>query len=256
MYVKRFLICVGTLLLSSHFSATALPLQSDASPEKMLQRTYDAALKDASVPTPAAIVTDLTIISNSNPSLVWDNKHTHLLVVTWKNRDTFQRYYQNEKRTSANENSVTWVTAVPEVQKFCQQYFGETKDDAALNLRLKEYLGLHPSRQYDVFVEMWVRPSDLFRPCPDPEISDSQCRLELSDRSPKVRHIKNYNDFYRDLYYKSFRSALGVPWTGLGYTYDWGNPTSKKGNSEFVLVPKAAYAIRRAVPTAEYCSPN
>jgi len=45
-----------------------------------------------------------------------------------------------------------------------------------------------------------------------------------------------------------------VPWTGLGYTYDWGNPDSEVGASEFILVPGAAYQVKRAVPTAEYCA--
>jgi len=26
-------------------------------------------------------------------------------------------------------------------------------------------------------VKMWVSPDDLFRPCPDPEINDSECEI-------------------------------------------------------------------------------
>src|SRR5205085_6021426 len=113
--------------------------------------------------------------------------------------------------TDSHENLVTWVTAAPEVQKFCQDYFKKSNDPAALNLRLKQFLGLDPSWQYDVFVEMWVRPSDLFRPCPDPETTDSQCNLNLAASSPPVRHIKDYNTFFKNLYYKSFRSGPLAP---------------------------------------------
>lgn len=29
---------------------------------------------------------------------------------------------------------------------------------------------------------MWVNPRDLFRPCPDPEISDTRCEVQFSPR--------------------------------------------------------------------------
>jgi len=59
----------------------------------------------------------------------------------------------------------------------------------------------------------------------------------------------------RGLYYKSFRGSVGVPWTGLGYTYDWGNPDSDVNASEFILVPAAPYTIEAVVPTMAYCRP-
>jgi len=57
------------------------------------------------------------------------------------------------------------------------------------------------------------------------------------------------------LYYRSIRPAL-QPWTGLGYTYDWGNPVNHVGASEFILIPGAAYNIKGAEPTPKYCQPS
>jgi hypothetical protein len=71
-----------------------------------------------------------------------------------------------------------------------------------------------------------------------------------------VRGIQNYPDFYKNLYFSDFRSLPGVPWTGLGYTYDWGNPLTIKGASEFILKPGTSYTINKVTPTVEYCGPD
>ncbi len=119
-------------------------------------------------------------------------------------------------------------------------------------MRLKQFLGLNYTWQYDVFVELWVSPEDMFRPCVDPEIDDSTCNLKFEGPVPTVKGIKDYQEFYKNLYYSDFRSLPGVPCTGLGYTFDWGNQLTEQGASEFILVPGAAYKINRVVPTMDY----
>lgn len=234
---------------------TAFGRQAASSQDSVLDEAYRTAIKDAALRDARNVSQDLTMIDRNNINLVWNKDRSQVLVVTWKSRDSFNRYYRNKKTTDRDEKNVTWVTAAPEVQKFCETFFKLSHDKRALDLRLKQFLGLDPSWNYDVFVEMWVRPTDLFRPCPDPEISDSKCNLDLFDKPPFVRHIKNYNTFFKNLYYERFRSQPMAPWTGLGYTYDWGNPTSKRGASEFIMVPKAQYTLRRdPLTTEEYCS--
>jgi len=68
------------------------------------------------------------------------------------------------------------------------------------------------------------------------------CCREYSLKSPRISEI--FNDF---------RYRTGVPWTGLGYTYDWANPASRVGASEYILSPNSPYQIERVVETAEYC---
>ncbi|MGH9412070.1 MAG: hypothetical protein ACRD1V_21755, partial [Vicinamibacterales bacterium] len=151
--------------------------------------------------------------------------------------------------------NIVWVTAAPQVQEFCRRFEAGHPDATSdqLALRLKQYLGLNPGWSSDVFVELWVRPADMFRPCVDPEITDSTCNLEFSNPPPVVKGIADYRRFYEDLYFEDFRTSPGVPWTGLGYTYDWGNPARREGASEFILTPGARYEIRDAIPTASYC---
>jgi hypothetical protein len=99
-----------------------------------------------------------------------------------------------------------------------------------------------------------VNPEDVFRPCVDPSPTDTNCELNFGTTIPTVKNIKDYQAFYQNIYYKSFRAAPGVPWTGLGYTYDWG-ARDERGASEFILSPSTPYLIEQAVPTMSYCAP-
>jgi hypothetical protein len=197
------------------------------------------------------VAADLWDINDTNPKLVWNADKSKILVVTWKAQDSYEKFIKPNHASSSNPDHATWVTAAAQVQQFCRQYLKEQPqaDKSQLDLRLKQYLGLNAEWNYDVFVEMWVSPTDLFRPCVDPEINDSQCNLQFGDTPPQVKNIADYVSFYKNLYFKSFRSSGGVPWTGLGYSYDWGNPQSSVGASEFILAPQSAYQIERVVPT-------
>ena len=233
---------------------TAVTQQSLADQAKKYQR----GVTDAAFAEESEIATDLNAITPSNTSLVWNEDKTKILVTTWKAQGSYEKFMKPYTKTSDNPGYAVWVTAVPEVHAMCSQVHPEKADKPAkykkaLDRRLKQYLGLNPEWTYDVFVEMWVSPDDMFRPCVDPEINDSRCNLQFGKEIPTVKNIPDYQDFYSDLYYKSYRASSGVPWTGLGYTYDWGNRESEVGASEYILVPEAEYEIKRAVPTAEYC---
>lgn len=216
---------------------------------------YQQAVEDAATVDPEETFASLTPIRPDNTNLVWNEDGSRVLVVTWKSQGSYERFLKPYTYTSDHENYVVWVTAVPEVRSFCHGYLLDHMDagSADLDLRLKQHLGLGADWQYDVFVEMWVSPEDLFRPCVDPEITDTQCQLSFGPEIPQVKNISDYASFYKNLYYGSFRQGPGVPWTGLGYTYDWGNPAQEIGASEFILVPGAEYEIHRVMSTAQYC---
>jgi hypothetical protein len=152
----------------------------------------------------------------------------------------------------------TWFTAVPQVQEFCQKYQpidSTIPDNVELSLRLQQYLGLILNKYSTKthFVEMWVKAEDLTRPCIDGEINDSSCDLlpiPVPDSSPVVKAIytNSYTNAKKEYY----------PWTGLGYTYDWGNPLKPhQGPSEFIINPTPEKPVEVEVvsvtPTQEYC---
>ncbi|MDX1342187.1 MAG: hypothetical protein R3227_07530 [Reinekea sp.] len=222
-----------------------------------LDESYQQAVIDAAQVMDGENVNQLTPISTTNNQLLRDDQG-RIKVVTWKSTAAFENYIAGTTQTPANPEFAYWVTVAPQVQTFCQQWTQQHADDADLNaardLRLKQLLGLHPSWQYDLFVEMWIQPQDVFRPCVDPSPEDTQCNLNFEGSAPEVDGINDYTQFYQQLYMKSFRAAPGVPWTGLGYTYDWADNGTAVGLSEFMTKPAASIEIIRAVPTADYCA--
>ena len=247
MSIKQRALC---LAVSSFFSFSAYAADM---PEVNPQ--YQQAVNDAAIVTRAEISQDLKPISAANTRLVWNEDKSRILVVTWKAQGAYESFLKPYDKTSNNPEYAVWVTAAPQVQSFCQNYVKNTADMNAdkLNLRLKQYLGLNDTWEYDVFVEMWVEPANMFRPCVDPEIDDNTCNLNFGKEIPKVRNIPDYQEFYSDLYFKSFRASGGVPWTGLGYTYDWGNAETEVGASEYILTPETSYQIERVLSTTDYC---
>ena len=234
----------------------AAPLATQAIAD--IHTDYQNGVADAAFLAQSEIDTNLNAITPDNKSLVWNADKTKVLVSTWKAQGAYDKFMKPYTKTSDNPAYAVWVTAVPQVHALCSAFLKTNADKSkqALDLRLKQYLGLSPDWNYDMFVEMWVSPDDMFRPCVDPQVDDKTCNLQFGDTTPKVKNIPDYQDFYSDLYYKSYRASAGVPWTGVGYTYDWGNPDSDVGASEYILVPGANYEIKRAVPTEQYCAAN
>jgi hypothetical protein len=226
--------------------------EEEGEPQTPLE-LYEEAVVDAAFVEPDEVVSELRRVALDAPGLVWNDDRSKLLVVTWKSRGSYEKFLKDQTQTTPQEDFVVWVTLASQVKDFCRAL--PEREPAKLDARLKQYLGLHPDWSYDVFVEMWVSPEDLFRPCVDPTTDDGACNLQFDKAAPTVKNIADYRRFYEHLYFKSFRESEGVPWTGLGYTYDWGNPDSPVGASEFILVPSASYQIKAATPTAEYCAP-
>lgn len=240
---------------STGLAVLALAIAGCSGHSISIDDAYRNAVQDAAIVEESEIATDLIAIRRDNPDLVWNDTGDKILVATWKSQDAFDRFLKPHDRTPGNPDYAVWVTTVPQVRELCADWSAQPEiGSKGLDLRLKQYLGLAPAWHYDLFVELWVDPERLFRPCVDPQTDDGTCQLHFGEATPVVTNIVSYRDFYRNLYYRSFRGSDGVPWTGLGYTYDWGNRDGHVGASEFILTPDTPYEIRSATPTAEYCA--
>lgn len=262
----------------------ALLLNACAQPQN-LQSQYLGAVVDARTATAAKISRSLTPINNENPALIWENGVTgsRLLVVTWMGEAG--KRYQCPGPGGCNGNADcleggecpaykhdTWVTVVPEIKKALG-----TRPEP---LRIAQLLGLPPeaaapgdANEYKYMVELWVSPRDLFRPCPDTEISDTMCETGFPIDSFRVLDTKNtvratagpdrdvfmpYPAWFENQARHSYtEGADPYPWTRLGYTYDWGS-RDHVGLSEFVLHGRKAdnstisVGIKSVKATAEY----
>lgn len=236
-------------------------------------RRYFEAVEDARVPERYEISKELWPLFPGAGKLAW--KDGRVLMVTWTRAIHFSDpAYRTGHLFPLYDD--TWLTAVPAVRDFCTGYSGSD-----LAARLRQLIGLPPDNRHDAFLEIWVRPQDLFRPCPDPEITDAECQVEipLLDAPPpepggppwycpppgdapaqqqgrfvvvRQSHLAWMCGNWRASFTNE-EPRKNYPWTALGYTYDWGNPGDPKGPSEFVAVADSPVVFERLVPTDAYC---
>jgi len=182
---------------------------------------------------PAEVCSNLTAIVESNTGLVWQGSAGNKSVLV----ATLTKYASSYPvdQTICNSWGEIWVTVVPEIQTFFQTNVGA---EVNLTLRALQVLGLPPTSSNTYFVELWVSPDQLFRPTPDNEINDTTAQLEFpASATTEYKEWFNGNIIYS--YY-----PVRYPWTRLGYTYDWGNPSSPFGLSEFVLKQNSTVTVK------------
>jgi len=139
---------------------------------------YRQGITDACVAESGEVVGGLIPITRETPGLVWSDQG-ELLVVAWKNPSSYKNELADKNETGLDTNKLLWVTPAPQVQHYCQAAVRADTElgQDGLALRLTQFLGLPPYRHYGLFIELWVKPHDLFRACADPETSDDRCEL-------------------------------------------------------------------------------
>jgi hypothetical protein len=258
----HFLLSAGfALLLAGCGSGGAgiLPLLPTS-----LQARYSSAVADARILKSSEISCDLTPISNYNGKLIWENGVVGSRVLVATVIGDAGKYYLctdpagctgdtcREGGNCSTYHWDSWVTVAPELQNF------RAPTTPSL-LRVVQLLGLPPSyatvgsaREAKYVLELWVKPEDLFRPCPDSEISDTVCEMgfpidpfRMLDRNNKILAteglpvpvFETYTSWFSNRtrnVYTATPDSEAYPWTRVGYTYDWGSP-NHVGLSEFVV---------------------
>ncbi len=228
---KHILLFSLSVLILSLFSCSPIIYNN-------LDTYYKQANIDAMYAEKDEISNSLIAISPNNSYLQWqgEGEEQRVLVVTWTK-------YIDVKKSVTLKWGETWVTACPELQDWYTKNKKRIKDT---DLRLEQLLGLPPKSGNTHFIELWVKPSDMFRPAPDNEITDQTTYLEL----PKEVD-SSYKEWYNSNIVFSYY-PLAYPWTRLGYTYDWGNKKSEIGLSEFVIRKNAEVIVKSIQTTADY----
>lgn len=200
-----------------------------------------------------------------NEDIIWKNdQKTHILMTSWIEDWAVQRYYipslHREFITPTIPGLFMWITAVPELKKFLQNHV-RSGSKVSLSDRTKQFLGLPFGGQRRYFVEMWVRPEDIFRPCINPDILNTQCIPDPdSDQLPEnfknlfhyVPHQPEHRKWFENVKRQSYSGDRPFPWTRLGYSYDWGDSPTGVGASEFVIRQGVPVIIHNIIATEDY----
>ncbi|MBI5917533.1 MAG: hypothetical protein HY842_19365 [Bacteroidetes bacterium] len=218
------------------------------------ERLYRKALADAAQPARTERSFDLTRISSDNPNLTWKEigGERYVLVSSWK---ADAKYYKNDPKSGFYNTGKypIWVTAAPDLQQRIAGEKRKLRKMKPLDKRLKQMLGLPPNADKKLFVEFWVRPQDLVRPCVDSEVTDNTCDLALpSGATPDCENLVWLADQARASFADSTLYQR-YPFTQLGYTYDWKRSNKRHvGLSEFVIGKNKNVVVGEIVETAAY----
>jgi hypothetical protein len=246
--MKPKILFIALLLLSQFACVTVGKVGSIPKSGAML---YQLAIAEAMSPDSSKICYDLVPINKQNEKLIWKTigGDDYLLVVTWKHNVGYYKPYLDSTFFNTHSYPI-WVTTAPQLLERMKNEKRANADD-----RLKQLLGLPPNSVYSYFVEFWVKPEDLFRPCPDDEISDKNCTLCFPPNTDST-HIAWINTNRIDRYYQCDLFS-NYPWSQLGYTYDW-NPsnTSHVGLSEYVIKANKNIVVKAIYTTEEYLNKN
>jgi len=213
---------------------------------------YRTAILNAMYPEKSKVYNELTVIDCGNKELQCRtvNEVEYILVVAWMKKEYVEYYkpFDNQWGFYNTGQYPMWVTVAPELVKRMKKEQAEDKE-----IRLKQLLGLNPDEKqvYSSFIEIWVQPSDLIRPCPDQETSDTQCDVCFpSNVNPAHKEWIN-NNRIQSYYGCGLKNQF--PWTALGYTYDW-NPDNKThvGLSEFIVPVNTNVVIEKIYSNIDY----
>lgn len=208
-------------------------------PRDAMRSLYEAAVRDAMDARPEEVRPDLLRLVPGEQGLEWSGGRVKLLA--WS-RERELRRRPGARFALAGELR---VTAPEPVLDLCRGIDTGRKE---LQLRLEQFLGLPPGAgRGRRFVELWVAPADVFRPCLDPDPTRSGCGLDAPEGVPP-EHFRWLEARAREAHRPG-----GEPWTGLGYLYDWGNPRSEVGPAEFVVRAGAEVEVAAVESTKDYC---
>lgn len=223
------------------------PSRAEAFPADWPQEYLDALADTAQDATSDKVSRDLIPILPGEPLLTWDASGTRVLVATWADDKYWPRYPVGHVETVSPEHLI-WV-AIPTQLKDWVAATAFPEEDLAL--RLKQLNGMPPDADKTLYVEFWAKPADLFRPSPDPEVTDCEALMDFPDNA-FVSVDPLYRNWFDTLRAISYTSDTAHPWTRLGYTYDWGNPYNHFGVSEYVVSGGAQVEIASIQTTGDY----
>ena len=204
---------------------------------------YLNAVADAQNPKDNDIINTLIAVIPENENIEWEQTSNESRVLVTTNT----RYGSSYMPHIGSEMDLvwgdTWVFFNFEATTIVNN---KISNERHMLTRLKQLLGLPPNSNNNYIVEMWVKTDNLKRPSRDNEIDDSQSDL-FFPADADSSWINWFNNLLETQYGEN-----PYPWTQLGYTYDWGNPESKIGISEFIILKNSTVNIKGVYSVEEY----
>ena len=213
-----------------------------------LMADLKAAIEDAKVLDSTKISNDLMPIRKGYPGEEWAtfDGHDMVLVVTLVDSSRLKKFFGQDGVYRIDREMGTWVSLPADWAKRAAAFEG--MDSVAAHMRLIQMYGLDPTCDYDIMVSFYADPATMFRPAHDPDITTTTVGLEFPDYANEKYRVgeTNFREWYRYSVEAAYEDDSPLPWTQLGYTYDWHHGADKHGVSEYIVGHNSLIKVKSA----------
>ena len=180
----------------------------------------------------------LVSLTKNEENLYWSEDNKVLLF-------TFHRfpssYPDGEEITFTWGES--WLCSIKEYENWYKSNKDNIKDPL---LRTKQVLGMSDESKNTYISSMWFDPNDVQRPA---YITDPTKQMSLQFDENET---DEYKAWFSNQYYYSYDVAK-LPWTRLGYTYDWSEKAKDRyGLSEFIAWKGTTVKVEKTLTVEEF----
>lgn len=232
------------LLLISSFAAGAgltafLYENENKSSDTPENRLYDAAMMDAAFAEEDEIM-PLVCLTKEENRVTWDEEGERVLLLTWH---SYPEFYAAGETVKADFNSI-WAFTDGEMS---ERYAKEAGSVTDWTLRLKQLMGFPPDSTPSSISGLWVRPEDVIRPAYQPDPTKDEMYTQLHGNEDKE---------FAAWFHESLETYffVGLPWTRLGYTYDWADNGTEYGLTTFLVKQGAEVEVAFTETTDAFLS--
>ena len=138
----------------------------------------------------------------------------------------------------------SWLCSYLELTNWYQANQNNIKD---VLLRVKQVLGMSHESKNTYISAMWLDPNDLIRPAYITDVTKQVETLSIGENE-----TDDYKAWFNSQYYYSY-DVSKLPWTRLGYTYDWSAEAKDKyGLSEFIAWKGTTVTVEKTLTVEKF----
>ena len=181
----------------------------------------------------------LVTLTKTDENITWNQGQDKVLLFTFHRYPS--SYPENEEVTFTWGES--WLCSVKEYVNWYKENKNNIKD---ILLRTKQVLGMDEASQNTYITSMWFDPNDVSRPAyvTDPT---KQMALQFEENA-----TDEYKEWFQSQYYYSYETKH-LPWTRLGYTYDWSKEAKDRyGLTEFIAWKGTTVTVEKTLLVNEF----
>lgn len=234
--MRLYAIAAGLLIMPNAYSAEQPDKKAWFENEDTLRADLKRAIADAEIVDETEVSHTLMPIDPEDPQQEWMTigDKRMVLVAAFMNQYGTQFYAEPDTFRIQKETGV-WVALPADWKRRAAEFEG--LDSVQVRMRMVQMLGLGVDCDYDQVVEFYADPDYMFRPAYDPSINTSTSATSFpafADETYTVgeTHFREWFGLNQSL---AYTGKYALPWTRLGYTYDWHRGAPHEGLSEYIV---------------------